>query len=67
MEFYIKKKHMVILFVFVLILPVILQYSVFANSVASNASNDGWASFLGSYIGGVFGGGMTLAAVLISI
>nr|DAR86830.1 MAG TPA: protein of unknown function (DUF5381) [Caudoviricetes sp.] len=67
MEFYIKKKHMVILFVFVLILPVILQYAVFANSVESNVSNDGWASFLGSYIGGVFGGGMTLAAVWISV
>ena len=67
MESYIKKKYMVILFVFVLILPVILQYAVFENSVTSNASNDGWASFLGSYIGGVFGGGMTLAAVLVSI
>ena len=67
MESYIKKKYMIILFVLVVILPVILQYAVFANSVASNASNDGWASFLGSYIGGVFGGGMTLAAVLISV
>lgn len=67
MESYIKKKYVVILFVLVVILPVILQYAVFANSIESNASNDGWASFLGSYIGGVFGGGMTLAAVLISV
>lgn len=67
MESYIKKKYAAFLFGLVVILPVILQYAVFANSVESNASNDGWASFLGSYIGGVFGGGMTLMAVLISV
>ena len=67
MESYIKKQYILILFVLVVIFPVILQYAVFANSIESNASNDGWASFLGSYIGGVFGGGMTLAAVLISV
>lgn len=67
MESYIKKKYAAFLFGLVVILPVILQYAVFANSVESNASNDGWASFLGSYIGGVFGGGMTLAAVWISV
>lgn len=64
---YIKGKHIIILAGLVVILPVILQYTVFANNIASNTSNDGWASFLGSYIGGVFGGGMTLAAVLISV
>lgn len=45
MESYIKKKYAAFLFGLVVILPVILQYAVFANSVESNASNDGWASF----------------------
>lgn len=68
MDLYIiKKKHIIILCGLVIVLPLILQYAIFANSIESNASNDGWASFLGSYIGGVFGGGMTLAAVLISV
>ncbi|EFF65382.1 hypothetical protein HMPREF7545_1753 [Selenomonas noxia ATCC 43541] len=67
MKPYIKRKHIIILGGLVVLLPVILQYTVFANNIISNTSNDGWASFLGSYIGGVFGGGMTLTAVLISI
>lgn len=67
MKFYVNWKCFVALGIVVLLIPILLQYIVFANSIISNISNDGWASFFGSYIGGIIGGGMTLIAVLISI
>jgi len=50
-----------------IISPVIIKYSVFENDVFSNLSNDGWASFLGSYVGGVLGGLGTLIAMGVTI
>ena len=67
MKFYLNWKHFIALGIVVLLIPILLQYIVFANSIISNTSNDGWASFFGSYIGSILGGGMTLVAVLISI
>ena len=65
----IKHKKISISFtiIFLILLPLILDLFVFNNNIYSKASNDGWASFFGSYLGGIFGGIATLAAVLISI
>lgn len=49
------------------ITPVALQYCIIENDFPSKASNDGWASFFGSYLGGVFGGIATLVAVILTI
>ena len=44
-----------------------MNYLIIGNNFASKATNDGWASFFGSYLGGVLGGGATLFAVLFTI
>lgn len=50
-----------------MIIPVILKYTVFENPAESLLSNDGWASFLGGYVGGVLGGLGTLTAMYFTI
>lgn len=50
-----------------IILPIVLKYAVFENTAYSLMSNEGWASFLGSYIGGVLGGIGTLIAMYLTI
>ena len=52
---------------FIVCAPIAIEKLIIANSYSSGASNDGWASFFGSYLGGVFGGTATLMAVLITI
>lgn len=46
----------------VILIPIGLNYFVFGNNAFSNVSNDGWASFFGSYIGSVIG---ALSALLV--
>lgn len=46
----------------VILIPICLNYFVFGNNVISNVTNDGWASFFGSYIGSVIG---ALSALLV--
>ena len=46
-----------------IIIPFVLNCKVFNKSACSSISVDGWASFLGSYIGGVLGGLGTLIAM----
>ena len=50
-----------------IMIPVILKYAVFENTAYSLLSNEGWAGFLGSYVGGVFGGLGTLIAMYMTI
>ena len=50
----------------IIILPVVLECFIFSNEYFSKVTNDGWASFFGSYFGGVLGGTGTLVALLIS-
>ena len=52
--------------VIIVLFPVVLQFIFFPSQVPSNISNEAWASFFGSYIGGIFGGVGTIWAVLIS-
>lgn len=47
----------------IILLPVFIDIFVFGNKTPSNVSNDVWAGFLGSYIGGI----ATLVAVFITI
>lgn len=59
-----KKKSKVVMGVIgIILLPVFIDIFVFGNKTPSNVSNDVWAGFLGSYIGGI----ATLVAVFITI
>ena len=64
------KKHalFIILWLLVIILaPVIVNYWFSNNGIPEKATNDGWASFFGSFLGGVVGGGATLVGVILTI
>lgn len=56
----------VILLVLLAGIPFILEHFIFRNSVYSVLTNGEWASFLGSYIGGVIGGAGTLIALWVT-
>ena len=62
-----KKEILGILFFVLIVIPVVINLCVINNGCYSKASEDGWASFFGSYLGGVIGGGATLIAVLVTI
>lgn len=47
-------------------IPLILEHFIFRHSVYSVLTNGEWASFLGSYIGGVVGGAGTLIALWVT-
>jgi hypothetical protein len=53
--------------IFFAVLPWLFDHLIFGNNIKSNLSNGEWSGFLGSYIGGIFGGAATLIAVLISL
>jgi len=50
-----------------IVLPIVFKYMIFENTAISNLSNNEWAGFLGSYVGGILGGLGTLIAVFITI
>ena len=53
--------------VILLILPLLLNELIFDNGYITQVSNDAWAGFFGSYIGGAIGGIGTLVAVYITV
>ena len=53
--------------VIVLMIPIILEFFIFRNTFQSPVDNNGWASFLGSYLGGVLGGLCTLATLFVTV
>ena len=57
----------IVYLLFIVFSPIVIEKLIIANSYPSGASNDGWTSFFGSYLGGVFGGIATLMAVLITV
>ena len=60
--------RIIVVYVFIgFIIPIVLRHAVFENDVYSKLSNEGWASFLGSYVGGVLGGLGTLIAMYMTI
>lgn len=58
-----KKRTILEFIVAIVAIPLMLDKMVFANKIISHISNDAWASFFGSYIGGV----CTLITVFITI
>ncbi len=46
-------KYLMLAVVISLVLPIAIDFFVFGNNLPSNISNEVWAGFLGSYIGGV--------------
>ena len=50
-----------------IVLPFIFKYMIFENRTFSNLSNNEWAGFLGSYVGGILGGLGTLISVYITV
>lgn len=65
MNFFSKNKilfsFLIILIIF--LLPLLLDILVFNNSYVSKVSNDGWAGFLGGYIGAIIGALTTLVGI----
>lgn len=58
----------IVLYIFVSVLiPIIFKYAIFENPALSNLSNNEWAGFLGSYVGGILGGLGTLIALYITV
>lgn len=68
-----KKKSNVAIFIIItyaligIFIPIIINCFVFKNENGSIPSVDGWASFLGSYVGGILGGLGTLIAMYFTI
>lgn len=58
--------YIIVAILIIMGLPFFIQFSVIDNNWLSKASNDGWASFFGSYLGGVIGGIGTLIAMLVT-
>lgn len=64
----IKILILICLFLILLVgLPYIINREIIGNDFFSKASNDGWVSFWGSYLGGMIGGVGTLIAVYFTI
>ena len=58
-----KKRTILAFAVLAIAAPILIDGLIFGNSVPSNISNEAWASFLGSYIGGL----CTLIALIATI
>ena len=58
-----KKRTILAFAVLAIVAPILIDRLIFGNSVPSNISNEAWASFLGSYIGGL----CTLIALVATI
>lgn len=62
-----KKDKCKIILPFVLLaifIPIFVDILILGNSFSSNIDNDSWASFLGSFLGAIIGGGCTCWAVV---
>lgn len=57
----------IVVLMVLIIIPIFLNFFIFENEYITKVSNDGWASFFGSYIGGAIGGIGTLIAMYISV
>ncbi|MCX0377035.1 hypothetical protein [Clostridium perfringens] len=57
---------LLIIVVLGIVVPFVINITAIGSDFPSKAGNDGWISFWGSYIGGIFGGAGTLIALYIS-
>ncbi|MGG4106958.1 hypothetical protein AAXB25_23970 [Paenibacillus lautus] len=64
-----NRKNVGLLLSIILIIctPLLINEFIVNSDFYSKASNDSWVSFLGSYLGGIFGGIATLTAVVITL
>ncbi|WP_069650106.1 hypothetical protein [Caloranaerobacter ferrireducens] len=62
-----KIRHWIAILIIILIIPSIIDWLIIGNNLPSNITNDLWINFLGSYIGGLFGGIATLFAFIKNI
>lgn len=58
-----KKRTIVLSLIVAILAPLLIDYFIFGNTIPSNISNEAWAGFLGSYIGGL----CTMMAVFITV
>ena len=58
-------KTLILAIVAVFMIPLALDILIFSNTYPSKVSNDGWAGFLGGYIGAIIGAFTTLIAILL--
>lgn len=58
-------KTLILVLIAAILFPLALDVFIFSNSHPSKVSNDGWAGFLGGYIGAIIGAFTTLAAILL--
>ena len=67
----VKKSHLflgvIVICVLVFSLPLLVDWLIIGNSIPSNISNSGWVSFLGSYIGALISGFISLAGIILTI
>lgn len=62
-----NKEKVKIILPFVLlaiVIPILIDLLIFGNAIPSNIDNESWASFLGSFLGAIIGGGCTCWAVI---
>ena len=57
----------IVAFIAIVVIPLFLNEVIFNNNYYSKISNDGWAAFLGSYLGGLLGGAATLGTLYFTI
>ncbi|AWK51621.1 hypothetical protein DIC82_11560 [Clostridium beijerinckii] len=57
----------VLITIILIAIPILLDKFIIGNNWPSNISNSEWVSFLGSYLGGLFGGVLSIAGVFITI
>lgn len=50
-----KVKFLILILIVAVIIPIALEFVVFRNRIYSSVSNEGWAGFLGGYIGALIG------------
>lgn len=63
-----RNTKVIIALIFVIIMvPLLLQFVIFDNSIPSAVSNEGWAGFFGAYIGAIIGAVTTYITVNLEI
>lgn len=48
-------------------IPIAIDWLIIGNSVPSNISNSAWVGFLGSYLGAIIGGAVSLTGIILTI
>ena len=66
---FVKKHALFIMFwlLIIIFVPQVVNYWIINNSIPGNSTDDGWASFFGSFLRGIVGGGATLVGVILTI